>query len=707
MVTKPTYEELKQRVRELEQESARLKQTEEEVRHRLIYESALSQISTMAVQAEDIAKFQDESLAIIGQTMDVSRAYIFEHHSETDTMVNTVEWCSSGVFPQKDHLQSVPADAAPWWVATLKEGEIICFEDIEDIPDEGAKEILRPQGILSILVAPLFVAGRYYGFIGFDECSRHRKWPPEDVDILLAMYRIITGVIDRQRAEQALQFEHSQLLSIFDGIDEPIYVSDPKTYEVLFINRALAAKLKQDPIGRMCYREFQGFESPCPFCTNEIILKQYPTAYQWEHYNPVIRKFYSLHDRIIQWPDGRGVRIEMAVDITERKQAEKDREKLQAQLNQAQKMESIGALAGGIAHNFNNVLMGIQGRASLMLMDKDPSHSDYEHLNGIEQCVRSAAELTRDLLGFARKGKYEIKPTALNSLIKNENRMFGSTKKEIRFHEKYAKDLWVVEVDQGQIRQALLNLYVNAWQAMPGGGELYIQTDNIALDGEYLKSSKIIPGRYVRISVTDTGIGMDDAIREKIFEPFFSTKEAGQGSGMGLASVYGIIKNHGGFLRVYSEKGEGTSFSIYLPASEREVVEESSGTLRDDIQYGRGTILLVDDEDMIVEVGRKGLESLGYQVLVALSGEEALDIYGKQKDEIDLVMLDMIMPGMGGGETFDRLKALDGSVRVLLSSGYSINGRAQEILDRGCRAFIQKPFTLKELSQKVKAVFTR
>ena len=177
MGEKPTYDELKQRVEELEQESARLKQIETEIKHRLAYGSALSQISAMAVQTENIEKFQDESLAIIGETMGVSRAYIFEHRPETDTMDNTVEWCSPGVRPQKDHLQGVPAGATPWWVTTLKEGGVICFDDIEAVPDEGAKDILRPQGILSILVAPLFVSGRYYGFIGFDECSRYRKWP--------------------------------------------------------------------------------------------------------------------------------------------------------------------------------------------------------------------------------------------------------------------------------------------------------------------------------------------------------------------------------------------------------------------------------------------------------------------------------------------------------------------------------------------------
>ncbi|MDJ0888976.1 MAG: PAS domain S-box protein [Desulfobacterales bacterium] len=394
----------------------------------------------------------------------------------------------------------------------------------------------------------------------------------------------------------------------------------------------------------------------------------------------------------------------LGIDLTDRKRAEEEREKLQAQLIQAQKMEAIGTLAGGIAHNFNNILMGVQGRTSLMMAGKDSSDPDYEHLSAIAELVVSAKELTRDLLGFARGGKYEVRPTNLNAIIEHENRMFGRTKKEIRICGKLANDLWSVEVDKGQIKQMLLNLYVNAWQAMPYGGDLYIQTENVILDEESNISFTVTPGRYVRISVMDTGPGMDAATRERIFDPFFSTKDEVTGSGLGLASVYGIIKNHSGFIDVYSEKGEGSTFNIYLPASNKKIPKEGPELKQYAVRNGEGTVLLVDDEAIILTVTQKMLERLGYQVLTARSGEEAIELYEEKREEIDLVILDMIMPGMGGGETFDRLKEIDRDVKILLSSGYSINGQAHEILKRGCRGFIQKPFDIEEFSLKVREV---
>ncbi len=389
-------------------------------------------------------------------------------------------------------------------------------------------------------------------------------------------------------------------------------------------------------------------------------------------------------------------------DVSTRKKTEEEKHKLETQLQQAQKMESIGTLAGGIAHDFNNILMGIQGNASLMLLKIDSEHPNYEKIKNIETYVQNGTTLTKQLLGFARRGKYLVKATDLNEIIDKSSSLFARTKKEIQVHTNLYEAIWTVEVDRGQIEQVLLNLYVNAWQAMLDGGDLYLNTENVMLDRSYVKPYKVVPGRYVKISVSDTGVGIDKETQERIFEPFFTTKEMGRGTGLGLASVYGIIKSHGGYINVYSELDQGTTFTIYLPASGKEAVEDAEVTA--DIIKGSGTILLIDDEKMILEVGRELLEELGYTVLPAMSGQEAIDVFQKEQDKIDLIIMDMIMPGMSGSETFDRLKEINPDVKILLSSGYSVDGQASKILRRGCDGFIQKPFNMNQLAEKIQKI---
>jgi two-component system cell cycle sensor histidine kinase/response regulator CckA len=386
-------------------------------------------------------------------------------------------------------------------------------------------------------------------------------------------------------------------------------------------------------------------------------------------------------------------------DITKQKRTE-------TRLLQAQKMESIGTLAGGIAHDFNNLLMGIQGHASLALLDMDPNNPTYDHIKTVESLVLSGADLTKQLLGFARGGKYEVKSVDLNSLIYKTSETIGRTKKEIIIHRNLGNELWLTDADQGQIEQVLLNLIVNAWQAMPGGGDLYLETKNVVLDENRFKPLNVKNSHYVKISVTDTGVGMDEKTKERIFEPFFTTKEMGRGTGLGLATVYGIIKNHNGFINVYSEKGQGTTFNIYLPASPRKETKDRNEATASNAEIAKGTetILIIDDESMILNVGKEMLKTLGYTIQIAHDGPTAIDFYKKDPGSIDLVILDMVMPDMGGGEVFDKLKIINPQVKVLLSSGYSLNGQATRIINRGCVGFLQKPFTLRDVAGQLRKI---
>ena len=385
-------------------------------------------------------------------------------------------------------------------------------------------------------------------------------------------------------------------------------------------------------------------------------------------------------------------------DISEKKRVE-------AQLHYIERMEAIGTLAGGIAHDFNNLMMGMLGNISLTLYDIGPDDPNYKRLKTVERLIQSGSELTSKLLGYARKGKYELRLINLNKIIKESSATFGRARKEIVILTDLAENLLSVKADGSQIEQVLINLFINAADAMPGGGDLVLQTANVTHKEMKDKPYTPKPGKYVMIKVKDNGTGMDQDTIARIFQPFFTTKEMGLGSGLGLASAYGIVKGHGGYVDVESEKGHGTVFSIYIPASEESIQKDP--IVSEPIEEGDETILLVDDEEMIIDVGCQLLEKLGYTVLEARGGKEAIQIYQENRDNIDMIILDMIMPDLGGSEVYDKIKTIDPGVKVLLSSGYSVDGQATEILKRGCNGFIQKPFNLKKLSKKIREVLNK
>jgi two-component system, cell cycle sensor histidine kinase and response regulator CckA len=513
-----------------------------------------------------------------------------------------------------------------------------------------------------------------------------------------ALAGIARDITERKEAEEALKISEEKHRLLFENSSDAIFVAQDE--KVIFPNPQLPRLLGYT------YEELNG----APFSNFihpddvDMVVERHKkrlkgdTVPETYSFRAVTKSgeilWVEVSKVLITW-EGRPATLSFLRDITQQK-------KMEEQLLHAQKMEAIGTLAGGVAHDFNNLLMGILGYTSLMLMKTDTTHPFYEKLKTIERQVESGAELTRQLLGFARGGKYEVKPVNVNDLIIKTSDIFGRTKKEITIHKKLQEDLNTIEADRGQVEQVLFNLYVNAWQAMPSGGRLYLETQNVILDEQQCRAYNTKPGPYIKITVTDTGVGMDSEIQKRIFEPFFSTKGIGKGTGLGLASVYGIIRNHGGIINVYSEKGHGTNFTLYLPASGAKADAEKPN--EDRLLTGDETILLVDDEPINIGTIKELLEALGYNILTALSGEEAINLYRKHFGKIRLVILDMIMPEMSGKETLIELMELDKDVCVLLASGYSIDGEAQTIIDLGCKGFIQKPFRVEELSQKIRDV---
>ena len=514
-------------------------------------------------------------------------------------------------------------------------------------------------------------------------------------------------VEQRLSTEAVLRDKEEKYRNILESIEEGYFETDLKG-NFTFFNHA-AAETLGIPGSELLGMNFRRFASPQ---TAMRLFRTFTEIYRAGSYHRTIeaevirkdnakRRLIELSASLVYDTDGapcgyRGI----GRDVTDRRREEKERRRLTEHLQRTQRLEALGRLAGGIAHDFNNLLMGIQGNASLMLSVLDAADPNIENVRSIERCVQSGANLTRQLLGYARGGKYMVKPTNINDLVRKTTELFGRTRKEIRIEAAYQEDIWTVSIDRIQIEQVLVNLYLNGYQAMDKKGVLQLKTENVSLDENFVRPYKLPSGRYVKFSVQDTGAGMAPEVQAHVFEPFFTTKTMGSGTGLGLASAFGIIKNHSGIIDFVSQPMKGTTFSIYIPATDQPLNTEKETD--DRIYWGSETVLIVDDERYILKACKAMLEDMGYAVLTARSGEEAIGTYRKRWEDIGLVILDMVMPGMDGRETYRHLKKIHPGVKVLVSSGYSMADIANEMLAMGCREFIQKPFDMYKMSRKIR-----
>ena len=398
-------------------------------------------------------------------------------------------------------------------------------------------------------------------------------------------------------------------------------------------------------------------------------------------------------------------------DISASRRIEKEKENLQVQLFQSQKMESIGILAGGIAHDFNNLLQGILGYVSMIKTRMHDNDVNLQNINLIELAAERAADLTQQLLSFARKGKYDIVSIKPEEIVKQVISLLARIfDRNIEISKNFGENILNIKGDRAQIHQAIMNICINAREAMPKGGKLSITVENVDFDSaEASKHPPLKPGKYVTFKIADTGVGMPDEIKSRIFEPFFTTKEPGKGTGLGLSMVFGVVQNHGGSVEVSSRIGEGSTFTLYFPASEVEVNKKSSSQsqMQDNLHGNTKsmslsdnsdkTILIIDDEEIVNLVAQDMIKMAGYNTISARNGKEGVAIFSSRWSEIALVLLDMIMPELGGLETFRELKKINPNVKVIISSGYEEDERSQEIMKEGAFAYLRKPFLMQSL----------
>ena len=698
------------------------REAEAALRRRLEFEGLVAQLAAEFINlpADQVVQGIDRALRAIGEFVGADRSYVFQFRHGTERMDNTHEWCAPGITPEMANLQDIVLDQElPCFVQAIRRQEVFHVPAVSELPAEAAAERrhFERQGIRSLLVVPMVTQGELRGLLGFDAVQAQREWSADTERLLQFVATVIANALDRQRVEETLRGSEERYRTLFERAPVGILHFDPSG-QCTHCNDEAARMMgatREQLVGSL---RVDRLRDPAVRAALERALAGEGTGYYDGPYTSVTTGKH-LWMRAFGYPlpgeDGRpGAAIVLAQDITEQKRTEAERERLAAQLLQAQKLESLGVLAGGVAHDFNNILMGVLGNASLALMHLAPEAPAREFVQQVETAALRAADLANQMLAYSGKGAFLVQPLNLSHLVEEMSHLLASAiARKVTLRRELQADLPSVQADATQLRQVVLNLITNAAEAIgEQQGVTTVRTGVVEADREYLSGMYVddhLPcGRYVYLEVSDTGCGMDEETRARIFEPFFTTKFTGRG--LGLAGVLGIVRGHKGGIRVASQPGQGTTFTVLLPgateaaAAPAEVAADGGPR---EAEAAGGTVLVVDDEEAVRYVARAALEAAGFEVLLAADGREAVELFGRYADDISVVLLDLTMPKLSGDEVLDGIRAIRPEVPVILSSGFSAQEAAARFGGREVAGFLQKPYRVSELSERIREALGR
>ncbi|MEJ2054504.1 MAG: ATP-binding protein [Calditrichaceae bacterium] len=635
----------------------------------------------LQINADEIDNSISLTLQRIAEYASVDRGYIYLIHKNENTLYNSHIWCAKGIEQKIKNYDDINNDDFSWLMDRIRKNESIIVNNVNLLPEQAAsiKALFSVEGVQSFLIVPLINMERIIGYVGLDSVKSERHWNDDDVYLLEKASDILINVIERKKSIWLSRKSEDKLGALIERTEDVVFITTPKG-KIQEINPA-GARLLGYPSVSALLQDKNAEDFYVDPEDRKKLQKILEEKGQVTAYEIVLKR--KDGKRITVLETAKAVRDEKGAiiayegimrDVTEQRQLER-------QLFQSQKMESIGMLAGGIAHDFNNIVTAINGYADMILMGMNSNHQHYKNVVNILKGGKRAEKLTRQLLAFSRKQIIKPKVTNVNTLItelaKMLRRLIGE---DIEFETKLNSKISNIKVDHGQMQQILVNLVVNARDAINEVGtkntvrKIVIKTDEVVLDDSFVNSHPgSHMGKHISISVGDTGIGIDEDIKPKIFEPFFTTKEEGSSSGLGLSTVYGIVKQNDGSIYPESTPGKGSIFTIYWPVSEEEKTTAAKEDTTEVAKNRKATVLVVEDDDNVRELACSFLTSLGYDILEAEDGLKAMELVNANNtlSKIDVLLTDIVMPGMRGDELAVRIKKIRPEIEIILTSGYT------------------------------------